>query len=74
MNCKRCNGTGTEPDQKAIGWKMNLMRVAAGIGLREMAGYMGISHGFLSQPENGHRTWSQRLINLFQRKLTKHTK
>ena len=74
MNCKRCNGTGQEPNQKNIGSAMKGLREDDGIGLREMAGYMGISHGFLSQLESGQRTWSQRLVRLFHQQRTKHQK
>lgn len=73
MNCKRCNGNGIEPDQRAIGRQLRLLRLDANLGLREMACYMNVSHGFLSQLETGDRTWSQRLITLFHRKLVQHT-
>lgn len=74
MNCKRCNGTGEEPNQKDIGRHYKSLRVLRGIGLREMAACMGISHGFLSQLESGQRTWSRSLIASFDKQMNKHTK
>lgn len=73
MKCKRCDGTGDEPVQKEIGRRFKVLRKAGRLGLREMAGYMGISHGYLSQLEGGTRTWSRSLTQRFSRQLTKHT-
>lgn len=65
MNCKRCRGTGEEPDQKKIGRLYRKKRVAAGISLRLMGRLVNRSHGFLSQLESGHRTWTFALMFLY---------
>jgi len=58
MKCKTCNGTGRQPDHKAIGLKLKRARTKNEIGLRVMARRLGISHSFLHQLENGQRRWS----------------
>lgn len=65
MNCKRCNGTGVEPDQKKIGRLFRKKRLAAGISLRLMGCLVNRSHGFLSQLESGQRTWTLALMFLY---------
>ena len=55
--CTRCRGTGLEPDQKAIGADLKLLRKYARITLREMARRLHVSHGFLCQLEQGNRSW-----------------
>lgn len=67
MNCKRCNGNGVEPDQKAIGLAMRRLRIKAGIGLREMARQVGLTHGFLSQLETGQRRWSKYMTDFYRK-------
>jgi len=55
--CRCCEGSGSEADNLAIGREMAAMRQAAGIGLRELARSLCVSHSFLSQLENGQRRW-----------------
>jgi len=69
MTCKRCNGTGKEPNQKSIGAHMRKHREQAGIGLREMAAKMKTDFGFLSRLELGKRTWSPEIKKSFLENL-----
>jgi DNA-binding transcriptional regulator YiaG len=63
--CKRCSGSGIEPDQAAIGSELKALRVAAGISLRKMARKLVISHGYLHQLEAGRRRWNPVLKEWF---------
>jgi transcriptional regulator with XRE-family HTH domain len=75
MKCTRCDGTGKEPDQKAIGATMKLRRVNAGVGLREMARRLGCSHTNVKLLEKGERRWTPEFQNLYRIKTPiKHTK
>ncbi len=57
MECRRCGGTGNEPDAQAIGEELRLMRQGAGVSQREMARLMGISPSYLCDLEQGLRRW-----------------
>jgi hypothetical protein len=63
MKCPKCNGTGKVLNSARIGADMKRHRKKAGIGLREMARSMSISHGYLCQLEKGKRAWRLPLIN-----------
>jgi len=56
--CKRCNGTGLEPDPSEVGKRMRHMREKAGISLRDAADKMGVSAAYLSDMERGNRAFS----------------
>ena len=45
---------------------MRSQRVKARISLRKMAKLVGISPSFLSNLENGERTWTLAVINKFE--------
>ena len=57
--CHCCAGSGTETDNAKTGRAMSGLRLRAGIGLREMARALRISHSFLCQLEQGNRTWTE---------------
>lgn len=67
--CKRCNGTGLEPDQSETGKQMRATRTDAGKSLREVAATMGISAPYLSDMELGRRAWSSETITKFNTAL-----
>jgi DNA-binding XRE family transcriptional regulator len=71
--CKRCWGTGIEPNQAAIGAELKKLRLAAHISLRRMAQRLHISHGFLHQLEAGRRRWNPVLEEWFIRETEKRT-
>ena len=56
--CQRCNGTGTEPDQKETGKRLRARRMDGGKSLREVARAAGFSAPYLSDLERGNRGWS----------------
>lgn len=60
--CKRCNGTGTEPDRTETGKRMRALREDAGHSLRALAEEMGFSAPYISDLELGRRLWSTDLI------------
>lgn len=70
--CKHCNGTGAAPDNKAIGNTLRESRQSAEITLRQMACWLGISHPFLSQLENGTRGWKRSLRKRYEQIVEKH--
>lgn len=65
MNCQRCNGSGTEPDNLAIGSEFRGRRAASGIGLRSAAKSLKISAGYLSNLETGQRRWTPLLMDKY---------
>jgi len=65
--CKRCDGTGIEPDWAAIGRTMRRGRKAAHKSLREVAKRMHVSPSYVSALENGLKPWR---IKIQQRYLT----
>ena len=57
MECKRCHGSGKEPDWRALGIRVRTERVNKGLGLREVARAVRVSASFLSDLELGRRSW-----------------
>lgn len=57
--CHCCAGTGAERDNHRIGKSFRQARILRGIGLRELARRLGVSHAFLHQLENGRRNWTK---------------
>lgn len=53
--CKRCSGSGFEPDPKTIGESMRKAREDAGLSLRQVATRMGYSAAYVSDLERGQR-------------------
>jgi transcriptional regulator with XRE-family HTH domain len=60
--CPKCFGSGTLPDQKAIGKVMRKRREQAGIGLRQMARQVKVCPSLLSRLERGLAVWNLSLI------------
>lgn len=57
MDCKRCRGSGKEPDWGALGDVVRRQRKAKGLGLREVARAVRVSASFLCDLELGRRSW-----------------
>ena len=57
--CRRCGGTGHEPDHERIGEAMRRDREAAGLTLVQIAERMGVSGSYLSDLERGKRAWHE---------------
>lgn len=58
IKCPRCGGTGHIDNPVAIGEQMRKLRLAKGIGLREIAQDIGFSAPYVSDLERGRRAWS----------------
>ena len=69
MICQRCNGTGNEPNQVAIGQTLRGLRLSSGLSLREMARRVGLSHSFLSQLETGSRRWRRSVLKRYEQAI-----
>lgn len=69
--CKRCSGSGVEPDHKAIGLQARVSRLAAEITLTEIAYRLGFSKGYLSDLELGRRQWNSDLNDRYLKALQK---
>lgn len=53
--CRRCGGSGKEPDLQEIGGRIRDARVNAGLTLRELARRLDMSPVYISDIENGNR-------------------
>ena len=69
--CRRCKGTGREPNQAETGLWFRAHREQQGISLRVMAGRLGISPSFLSNLEQGRRVWTDRVRSAYRAALVK---
>ena len=63
--CSHCDGDGVEWDHMDIGARMQQIRKDAGLRLRDVAGLMRLSVGYISDLEHGRKNWSERLINFY---------
>jgi len=70
-NCKRCGGTGREPDHRAIGNELRKIRQAAGVSATRIAERMKITKAYLSDLELGRRQWRADLVQKYQGALEK---
>ena len=61
LKCPCCDGSGEELDPEVVGREMHAKRTHAHIGLREMAGKLGLSHTYLTLLEQGKRKWTPTL-------------
>lgn len=66
MKCARCNGTGVEPDNKAIGKAMRHKRNKARLTLRRLEELSGLGHSFISQLERGERRWTRKHVETLE--------
>jgi transcriptional regulator with XRE-family HTH domain len=60
--CKRCNGSGIEPDQTAIGKRVRKIRKEASISSQQMAKKLRLSPSFYCELEAGKKTWKMKTI------------
>ncbi len=54
--CEKCYGTGVAPDWKRLGKELRRRRVIAGLSLRKVARWGGMSAAHLSDMERGRRS------------------
>lgn len=69
--CQKCNGTGKEIDQAALGLELRQMREKMKVSLRDAAQAMHISPPYLSDLELGHRHWNADLIAAYKKAIQK---
>lgn len=65
--CPQCEGAGEIGD--ATGKQLRKARLRAKIGLREMAGRIGLSPAYLSEVETGKANVTPRVVRLYQGEL-----
>lgn len=63
--CRKCKGTGRLADQRDLGQQMMELRLRYNVSLRRVAEVMKLSPAYLSDLENGKRTWNKDLIERF---------
>lgn len=61
--CPRCNGSGSEFNDKAIGREVRRVRTEAGLAMIPVARLLGVTQGYLSMLERGLRRWTPELID-----------
>ena len=66
LPCRRCNGTGLEPDNVAIGAAMRERRKQAGVSLRALGARLGLSASYLCDLELGRRAWNAAQITRYE--------
>jgi len=69
--CRRCKGSGREPDQVETGLWFRAHREQLGISLRTMAKRLNISPSFLSNLEQGRRVWTPSVRESYKLALSK---
>lgn len=55
--CRRCHGTGKEPDWVTFGIKMRWKRTARKMSLQDVGAAVGCSKAYISDLERGNRGW-----------------
>lgn len=66
-SCRRCDGTGVEPDRKSVGTQMKALRKAAKLTLDDVGAKLKLSSAYLCDLENCKRNWTDELIGKYKR-------
>lgn len=69
MKCKRCNGSGQEPDHRALGEVLRMQRKKLRVSLNDVAESMGFKPQYLCDLEHGRRSWNADLIAAYKKAL-----
>jgi len=67
MQCPKCKGRGAIPDPKQVGAMNRIIRLKAGLSLREVARRMRFSASYISDLELGRRPWNSSVRRAFWR-------
>jgi DNA-binding XRE family transcriptional regulator len=67
--CPCCDGSGKELNAISIGKRQRQLRITAGIGLRDLAKRLQLSHTYLTLLEQGKRKWTPQLVHDYLEKL-----
>lgn len=68
-NCKRCGGSGKEPNHTRTGQLRKRMRTDAGISQMHLATEMGVHFSMIYMLENGIRNWNDSLLERHDKAL-----
>ena len=69
QSCRRCNGTGVEPDQVATGQAMRALREQKNLSQTLVAKRLHVSKSYLSDLELGRRGWHSKIQERFLESL-----
>jgi transcriptional regulator with XRE-family HTH domain len=67
--CRRCGGSGREPDYVELGMQMRRAREKSGLTVRAVATRLGFSTAYISDLELGRRTCSPALRKRYEQAL-----
>ena len=67
--CRRCHGTGIEPDDAATGRAMREARWRAGYSCSALADRVGVSVQYMSDLERGKRHWNTTILDRVERAI-----
>ena len=71
--CRRCYGSGLEPDHVTIGLNMRRRRLDASMTLKDLAEKLDVTKAHCSDLELGKRTWTpDKLAAWFDATVTNH--
>lgn len=71
MPCQNCNGTGRIVDPRSFGASLRASRERVGLTLREMARRLSLSPPFVSDVEQGRRSFSEQNLEKYQTVIDK---
>jgi len=60
--CRRCDGTGVEPDQIKIGAAMRARRQDAKMTMQDVGNLLGLTRSYICDLELGRRAWNADLL------------
>lgn len=69
--CRRCAGTGIEPNPIAIGSSMRALRIKAKLSIREVARRCSLSAAYISDLELGRRSWGPKASTKYREAIAK---
>lgn len=68
-SCRRCDGTGIEPERKSVGTQMKALRREAGVKQCDVAKSLRLSSAYICDLENCKRNWTPELIGRYKKAI-----